>query len=267
MLTFQASRSITPKSYQLVTSSETKECKGTNNPRTWELLGQKSDGSWVRLDKRDAEYVEYEKLAPANGVGKIYAIRENAGKYLKFQLRVYSYFGSVWASLVSSASSGLSLAELKLFEEEPVTFTCEKSSGGATSDTQASNLIDDNHYTRWLAGERVDGKWFIEFKASRPISPKTYYFLSSWDSGTYWDRTPKAWKMYGKKNAGDEWTLLSDLDMDRGDDAHVPGESIQKSNVFKFNKQQPQDMQYFRLEITKNFGSSAVQLNELIFNY
>ena len=67
--------------------------------------------------------------------------------------------------------------------------------------------------------------------------------------------------------AGDEWTLLSDLDMDRGDDAHVPGESIQKSNVFKFNKQQPQDMQYFRLEITKNFGSSAVQLNELIFNY
>ena len=73
--------------------------------------------------------------------------------------------------------------------------------------------------------------------------------------------------MYGKKNAGDEWTLLSDLDMDRGDDAHVPGESIQKSNVFKFNKQQPQDMQYFRLEITKNFGSTAVQLNELIFNY
>ena len=267
VVTFQASRSITPKSYQLVTSSETKECKGTNNPRTWELLGQKSDGSWVRLDKRDAEYVEYEKLAPANGVGKIYAIRENAGKYLKFQLRVYSYFGSVWASFVSSASSGLSLAELKLFEEEPVTFTCEKSSGGATSDTQASNLIDDNHYTRWLAGERVDGKWFIEFKASRPISPKTYYFLSSWDSGTYWDRTPKAWKMYGKKNAGDEWTLLSDLDMDRGDDAHVPGESIQKSSVFKFNKQQPQDMQYFRLEITSNFGSSAVQLNELIFNY
>ena len=270
IVTFQANRPINAKSYQLITYSDTKKHKGSNNPSKWELLGQKSDGSWVRLDKRDAGNLEYERLPAANGVGKTYAIRENFGTYQKFQWRVYSIMdqSNFLDRFFSKKTDGLYIAEMKAFEEEPVTFTCEKSSGGEPSDSRAQNLLDDNHFTRWFTNERVDGKWFVEFKASRPISPISYYFLSGTDSGQFWDRTPKAWKMYGKKNASDEWTVLSDLDFERdGDDAWIPGESIQKSSVFKFNKQQPQDMQYFRLEISKNFNSTAVQLNELIFNY
>jgi hypothetical protein len=33
--------------------------------------------------------------------------------------------------------------------------------------------------------------------------------------------------------------------------------------ILKFNKKAPVDMQYFRLEISRSFGSDAVQLNEM----
>ena len=74
--------------------------------------------------------------------------------------------------------------------------------------------------------------------------------------------------LHGKQNKGDEWTLLSDLDIDKDKtDAWIPGAVRQKSSILKFNKKAPKNMQYFRLEISRSFGSDAVQLNEMFFNY
>ena len=189
------------------------------------------------------------------------------GKYQKFMLVVGSYYGasSMWEVWKTQT---MRLAELEVSEELPLTYTVEKSSGGEPGGYEAKNLFDLGYETEWHSNNRVNGMWFVEFKASQPISPKSYRFLTGNDSGEYWDRTPQAWKVYGKKNKGDEWTLLSDLDYNRdGEAAWVPGKTRQKSSVLKFNKKAPKDMQYFRFEISRNFGSTAVQLNEMFFNF
>lgn len=164
--------------------------------------------------------------------------------------------------------AAMHIGELELLEQEPVVFTVEKSSGGEPGGYEAKNLLDMGYSTEWHSTNRVDGKWFVEFKSNQPISPKSYRFLTGNDSAEYWDRTPQAWKVYGKRNQGDEWELLSDLDYNRdGDAARVPGANRQKTGLLKFNKKAPKNMQYFRLEISRNFGSDAVQLNEMFFNY
>ncbi len=268
-LMFETTRPVTPKQYKLVTSQNTQRLKGENNPKEWALYGQNSSGAWVELDRRDAGNIAADRLPTDNMVGKNYTLNRNQGTFQKFRFVVYSFFGyDSWIETFTRECDYLELAELQLSELEPVVFTFEKSTGGEPGGYEGKNLIDDDHVSEWHCPNSVDGKWFVEFKANRPISPISYYFITGNDSGEHWDRTPKAWKLYGKKNQGDEWTLLSDLDYDRdGSDAHVPGAVRQKSCVFKFNKQMPQDMQHFRLEITSNFGSNAVQLNELVFNY
>lgn len=222
----------------------------------------------MRLDYRDAGANTNERLPIFDSTRKVYACRDNLGTYKSFKLVISAAWTSenIFSTLFTSDSGFLSLSEFEMLEDEPATFTCEKSSGGEPSGYEGQNLIDDNYFSEWHSTNRVDGKWFVEFKASRAISPKTYFFISGNDSGKYWDRTPAAWKVYGKKNAGDEWTELSDYDRDVIN-SHIPGADVQKSNVFEFNRQQPEDMQYFRLEISRSFGSDAVQLNEMIFNY
>ena len=268
-LTFETSRAITPKTYKLVTSSKVQSLKGECNPKEWALFGQNSSGAWIVLDQRNGGTIPEDKLPIDNTVAKNYTLNRNHGKFEKFMFVVYSHFGyDSWYEGIWRKSENMILSELQLSELEPVVFTVEKSTGGEPGGYEAKNLIDDDHVSEWHCPNSKDGKWFVEFKANRPISPISYYFITGNDSGEYWQRTPKAWKLYGKKNQGDEWTVLSDLDFDRdGSDAHVPGSVRQKSSTFKFNKQKPFDMQYFRLEITSNFGSTAVQLNELVFNY
>ena len=266
---FTASRPITPKRYAMTTATDCVNFKGSTNPKRWGLYAKSADGSWVLLDWRDAGENANERLPVLDAARKMYDCRFNLGTYKEFKLVIPAAFTAENALTImfTSDSGFLSLAEFEMFEED-ADFTCENSSGGEPSGYGGQNLIDGDYGTEWHSTNRVDGKWFVEFKASHAISPKTYFFISGTDSGWHADRTPAAWKLYGKKNAGDEWTLLSDLDIDRdGGDAYVPGTNVQKSYVFDFNIERPQNMQYFRLEISRSFGSDAVQLNEMVFNY
>ena len=146
------------------------------------------------------------------------------------------------------------------------TITVDKSSGGEPSNYEAKNLFDQDYRTEWHSNPR-SGNWFVEFHTSTPISPKSYAFITGNDSGTCWDRTPKVWRVLGKQNASDDWTILSDLDFNRDKgEAWIAGEDRVRTPDFKFNVNEPKDMKYFRLEIIQNFGSDAVQLNEMMFN-
>lgn len=263
---FETSRPINIKSYTLVTDKKTTN-KPDTRPYEWALYGRNSDSeNWVQLDYRNGKNNLADDLPADDMVAKSYVCAK-PGKYQKFMFIVGSYYGatSMWEFWNTQE---MRLAELEVSEELPLTFTVEKSSGGEPGGYEAKNLFDMGYKTEWHSTNRVDGKWFVEFKASEPISPKSYRFLSGNDSGEYWDRTPAAWKVYGKQNKGDEWTLLSDLDIDKDKtDAWIPGAVRQKSSILKFNKKAPKNMQYFRLEISRSFGSDAVQLNEMFFNY
>lgn len=265
VIEFDGSRPVDIKGYTLVTHKKT--IKEPNcRPNEWALYGRNSDSeNWVLLDKRNGKSNWSDDLPVDDMVGKTYPCKH--GKYQKFKLVIADYYGTR-NYLKAWDAQYMCLGEIELKEQEPVIFTVESSSGGEPGGYEAQNLFDMSYSTEWHSKNRVDGKWYVEFKANQPISPKSYRFLSGNDSGKYWDRTPKAWKVYGKQNKGDEWTLLSDLDIDIDKDgAWIPGADREKSNLLKFNKKAPRDMQYFRLEIIRNFGSDAVQLNEMIFNY
>ena len=262
---FDASRPVDIKGYTLVTHNSTiKEPKC--RPYEWALYGRNSDSEdWVKLDYRNGNSNWSDDLPVDDMVGKTYTCKH--GKYQKFKFVVADYYGTR-NYLKAWDAQYMCLAEIELTEEEPVIFTVEKSSGGEPNGYEAKNLFDMSYSTEWHSTNRVDGKWFVEFKVNQPISPKSYRFLTGNDSGEHWDRTPKAWKVYGKQNKSDEWILLSDLDFDlNSDEARIPGSDRAKSKIMRFNKKAPKNMQYFRLEISKNFGSNAVQLNEMFFNY
>lgn len=269
-LTFETSRPITPKQYKLVTSPEGSRYEGESNPKEWALFGQNSSGQWVELDRRNAGGIAEDRMPIGNSVAKNYTLNRNHGTFEKFMLIIYSHFGydSMWEGYTRK-SPFVELSELQLSEFDPVMFTFERSTGGEPGGYEGKNLIDDDHTSEWHCPNKgEDGRWFVEFKASRPISPTSYYFITGNDSYEHWDRTPQCWALYGKQNPGDKWTELSHLDrLYNGEEAAVPGANRQKSPVFRFNMYKPENMQYFRLEIIRNFGSSAVQLNELIFNY
>lgn len=263
---FNTSRPIDIKSYRLVTHKGTTD-KPDSRPCEWALYGRNSDSEgWVQLDYRNGKNSLVDDLPIDNAVSKSYVCAK-PGKYQNFMFVVGRFYGasSMWLFWQEQT---MRLAEIELSEELPLTFTVESSSGGEPAGYEAKNLFDMGYFTEWHSTNRVDGKWFVEFRASEPISPKSYRFLSGNDSGKYSDRTPRAWKVYGKKYKDDEWTLLSDLDFDRDkSDAWIPGGVREKSSLLKFNVNAPKNMQYFRLEISRSFGSNAVQLNEMFFNY
>ena len=262
---FDASRPVNIKGYTLVTDKST--IKDPNRrPSEWSLYGRNSNiEDWVLLDHRNGQSNWADDLPVDDMVGKDYTCKH--GLYQHFKFVISEYYGS-HNILKFWDVAAMYIGELELLEQEPVIFTVEKSSGGEPGGYEAKNLLDMGYSTEWHSTNRGDGKWFVEFKSNQPISPKSYRFLTGNDSAEYWDRTPQAWKVYGKRNQGDEWELLSDLDYNRdGNAAWVPGADRQKTGILKFNKKAPKNMQYFRLEISRNFGSDAVQLNEMFFNY
>lgn len=74
---------------------------------------------------------------------------------------------------------------------------------------------------------------------------------------------PRLWRLYGKKQKTDEWTLLATVD-----DTNNNGDGLPWTNSSVKTKKfdvQPVNMQYFRLEA--NSWSWYIQLGEFYFNY
>ena len=87
------------------------------------------------------------------------------------------------------------------------------------------------------------------------------------------ERKPRIWYLYGKKNEGDNWTLLAyectSTPSGAGTENILPNTNLTPVN-YKFNKANPKDFRFFRFEIESNWSSdytSFIQLAEFQFTY
>ena len=117
-------------------------------------------------------------------------------------------------------------------------------------------LFDGKNDTKWDCKlfHKEDGVWFVEFMSRNPIDVKEYYLTTSNYASKY---SPKKWKLYGKLNYGDQWTLL-----DSKENGGLPAEDY-KETCFSCSHMK---CQYFRFEISEASGGNEMYLNEFRFN-
>ncbi len=117
-------------------------------------------------------------------------------------------------------------------------------------------LFDGKNDTKWACQlyHKEDGVWFVEFMSRNPIDVKEYYLTTSNYASKY---SPKKWKLYGKLNYGDQWTLL-----DSKENGGLPAEDY-KETCFSCSHMK---CQYFRFEISEVPGNGEMSLSEFRFN-
>ncbi len=139
------------------------------------------------------------------------------------------------------------------------------------------NIFDNNTDTKWCTPDwakklsDVSGRvcWFVEFKASEPISPKSYCMVTGDDIEDYPGRNPRIWNIYGKKNLSDDWVVIADCDNTNSAVLQMtPANNW--TGYWGINGTQG-EYQYFRLEMYENAGNddkktSNFQISEFYFN-
>lgn len=133
-----------------------------------------------------------------------------------------------------------------------------------TKNTDYENLVDDDLVKKWCKGdlpvESGSISMFIEFHSDEAFVPKSYILTTGDDTERYTARNPRNWKLMGKLNESDEWTILDDVKLDtrlpRKNFVAVSYSLEDNCNAFR----------YFRFEISKpNEGEKCMQLSELQF--
>ena len=135
----------------------------------------------------------------------------------------------------------------------------------------AGNLFDNNFDTKWCVDEDnksgtplADDKcWFVEFKASKPITPTGYHMVTANDHTMFPDRAPRKWSLFGLKDGW--WVRLATVDNTNTD-------VLQMTNADKWTgnwsiTEHKGEYQIFRLEMYENWGGDCFQISELGFNF
>ena len=124
------------------------------------------------------------------------------------------------------------------------------------------NLFDMNNGSKWcsLVSSKKDGVWFIEFNNVMPIYVTAYNMKTAYDTQKFTGRNPKAWKLYGKNNSRDEWTLI-----DTVTDGKMPNVNCY---TMTYDLDKPGIYTYFRLEVSSIVGNNkCVQFGNFSFVY
>ena len=126
------------------------------------------------------------------------------------------------------------------------------------------NLFDNDTATKWYSWRNPDEPvFFVEFCSNYPITPKGYKLFTGNDTARNWPRNPTKWKLFGKYDETDQWTLLDERDTDKNPaDALPNADKAEKA----FTIQNPDLCQYFRLEISASKGGD-IQLSKFMFTY
>ena len=103
----------------------------------------------------------------------------------------------------------------------------------------------------------------MEFCSNYPVTPTGYKLFTANDSQKYWGRNPTKWKLYGKYDETEEWTLIDERDTDKN-----PADVLPAANEAEkaFTIAKPDLFQYFRLEISDSKGGD-IQLSKFLFTY
>lgn len=129
-----------------------------------------------------------------------------------------------------------------------------------------ANLFDNATSSKWYtqAQYKQNDVWFVEFNALVPTVPVGYKLFTASDTQKYSHRNPTAWKLYGKIDTEDKWTLLDERDTDKNPADALPNDNeAEKTYTFK----NEESYMYFRLEISRSRGNNDMQLSKFLFTY
>jgi hypothetical protein len=136
------------------------------------------------------------------------------------------------------------------------TYTATAGPDGVSDKSGYAKLVDNDKSTKVCA--TFTSGVYIDFNTPNAIVPTGYVITTANDaSSEYWrNRSPKTWKLYGKLNEGDSWTVLDDVA-----DGNLPNEDTKDVSYSIANTAA---YKYFRYEISAIKGSTELfQLAEL----
>ena len=128
------------------------------------------------------------------------------------------------------------------------------------------NLFDGSFSNKWCStkSQQTNGVWFVEFQTNAPFIPTAYKMTTVNNIATYKGRNPKSWKLYGKANREDEWTLISDIQDGKMADINNRTYTYPINKVKKSEKEEAKygTYMYYRLEISSLVDSEVLMLSE-----
>lgn len=122
-----------------------------------------------------------------------------------------------------------------------------------------NNLFDRNKDTKWTSNSKKDGVWYVEFQSVILGTPSKYKLTTGNDTKKLSDRSPVSWKLYGKHFISDGWKLM--------DEVTNGGLPIDNKKTKEYTIANQGTYQYYRFEVSKNTGSTHVQLDGFDFVY
>ena len=250
---------IIPTGYVLTTASDAGGDWDVRSPKTWKLYGKLNvDDDWTVLDD-----VTDGELPKANTTDKSYSINNTeAYKYFRYEI-----------TAIKGNTPLFQIAELQLngHDTSETVFTKYTATAGSTTNFGAScgydKLFDNNTGTKWAATfssnktvSTVSGEecLYVEFNTPDAIIPTGYILTTADDTKNASGRNPKSWKLYGKMNEGDAWTLLTNVE----NSTAMP--AANKMNVEFALTNTTETYKYFRFEVSALVDNTLlIQLSEL----
>jgi hypothetical protein len=138
----------------------------------------------------------------------------------------------------------------------------ESTNSNETSAQLIANKVDGKIYLGWSQTDT----WQYVMELSTPAAV-TYYGLANGNDSP--DRDPKSWKMEGS-NDGISWTVLDERTMTKDFTAQLRDRGFSSSDAdtdwkrFYFQIANPRSFQFYRFNLTANWGSGGMQFGKII---
>ncbi len=265
LVEFMSEKPINPTAYYMVTGNDTEKFTG-RNPKKWNMYAKKNPGDpWLLIDKRDNTDSYVERMDNKNFWKGWWGVSVGKEQYQYFRLEMYENWGDD-CFLISEF--GFQYNENAVNNDNELSYSVIDASCGEPGNL-APCLFDGNLDTKWgvYKGNKSktplhDGKcWYVEFKASKPITPAGFYMTTASDHTVFPDRAPRIWNLYGLKDGW--WTLIASYD-------NTDTPMYQMTNLDQWTgywainvaKGEYQD---FRLEMYENWGGDCFQISEFGF--
>jgi hypothetical protein len=263
---FMTEKPINPTAYYMTTTND-HTVFPERAPRIWNLYAKESPNDvWVLIDKRDNTNSMVEQMTNANCWTGWWGVSAVNSMYQYFRLEMYEV----------QSGTCFQISELGFKYNETIDngdelyYSLIDASDGEPQNL-AGNLFDNNFDTKWCVDEDnksgtplADDKcWFVEFKASKPITPTGYHMVTANDHTLFPDRAPRKWSLFGLKDGW--WVRLATVDNTNTD-------VLQMTNANKWTgnwsiTENKGEYQIFRLEMYENWGGDCFQISELGFNF
>lgn len=273
---FENDEAFIPRRYMFTTANDSKTYPN-RNPQKWAIYGKaEPSDEWTLL----SEVTD----GGAKGLGTA-----NSTEY-EFKMtnqEAYKYFKFVVNELCAKESGNnkyvFQLAELRfkgIKVEVPVVEPTLHSGFTTTACVQPHNsyadigidghdcLVDGNRYSMWMvmSDYYVWCTSYVDFESDEPFVPVSYILTTGNDCKSHPERNPKAWALYAKAKADDNWTLLS-----RVDDGEQAGLGTDTRTDYEFEINNKKAYKYFSFQINNigvaESGSNSIimQISELRF--